>query len=241
MNSTYSRFQFPEDAQISRVPRVREIMILDLNLQRLKKAMEELNAYCDNFTTPSHSSDSSSLSGEPSTPFHDDEVMTDITDSDDLFDVRSSVSSNDTTYYTPETSPILTSFHTYDNDDDSIFDTFLPDTPDAFDIPAFEFDPLTEDVHDILEERSRYDGWKQLANKLNLELFRDDFLRYHSGPRRRVVTRHPCYTHWAHAKQAEYVLPMRDGDTDVGDGLRGLAYPQRALVDQVNIYDNSAP
>ncbi|KAK0212122.1 hypothetical protein DFS33DRAFT_4933 [Desarmillaria ectypa] len=233
MNSTYSRFRYLEDVQISRVPRVREIMILELNLQRLKKTMEVLNAICDNFTTLPPSSDSLSLSGEPSTPFHDDEIMTDVTDSEDLFDARSSVSSNDTTYYTPDTSPILTSFHTYD--DDSIFDTSLPVAPDALDVPLFEFDPLSEDIDDILEERFRYDGWKQLANKLNLELFRDYFLRYHSGPRRRVVTRHPRYVHWAHAKQAEYVSPMMDVNTGVGDGLRGFAHSQGTLVDRIEI------
>ncbi|KAK0209568.1 hypothetical protein IW262DRAFT_513844 [Armillaria fumosa] len=217
MNSTCSRYEFPEDVQISRVPRVREIMILELNLQRLKKTMDGLNANCDNPMTPPPSSNPLSLSGEPFTPFHD-EITTDVTDSDDSFNACSSVSSNDTTCYnTPDTSPILNSFHMNDDDDDdSMSDSSLPVTPDAFDLPPFEFDPLAEDVDNILEECSRYDGWKQLANKLNRELFRDYFLRYHSGPRRRVVTRHPCYAHWAHAKQAEYVLPVT-ADVDTGD------------------------
>ncbi|KAK0471612.1 hypothetical protein IW261DRAFT_835947 [Armillaria novae-zelandiae] len=214
MNSTYSRYEFPEDVQISRVPRVREIMILELNLQRLKKTMEGFNANCDNLMTPPPSSDSLSLSGEPFTPFHD-EITTDVADSD----ACSSISSNDTTYYyTPDTSPILSSFHMNDDDDsESESDTSLPITPDTFDrdLPPSEFSPLTEDVDNILEERSRYDGWKQLAIQLNLELFRDYFLRYHSGPRRRVVTRQPCYAHWAHAKQAEYVT----AEVDAGDGL----------------------
>ncbi|KAK0196225.1 hypothetical protein F5146DRAFT_1028891 [Armillaria mellea] len=229
MNSTYSRYEFPEDVQISRVPRVREIMILELNLQRLKKTIEGLNANCDNLMTPPPTSNSLLLSGEPFTPFHDDdEIMTDVTDSDDLIDTRSSISSNDTTYYyTPDTSPILTSFHMSDDDDDSMSDISLPITPDAFDVPPFEFDPLSENVDDILEERSRYDGWKHLANKLNLELFRDYFLRYRSGPRRRVVTKHSYYAHWAHAKQAEYVSPV-----GTGDGLHGLGYSQGALGEQ---------
>ncbi|SJL14044.1 uncharacterized protein ARMOST_17496 [Armillaria ostoyae] len=232
MNSTYSRYEFPEDVQISRVPRVREIMILELNLQHLKKTMEGLNANCDNLMTPPPPSNSLSLSGEPFTPFHDDEIMTDVTVSEDPIDAHSSISSNDTTYYySPDTSPILTSFHMNDDDDDSMSDTSLPVTPDAFDVPPFEFNPLSEDVDDILEERSRYDGWKQLANKLNLELFRDYFLRYHSGPRRRVVTRHPYYAHWAHAKQAEYVLPVTDMDTD--DGLHGFGYSQGVLVERI--------
>ncbi|PBK62378.1 hypothetical protein ARMSODRAFT_964095 [Armillaria solidipes] len=229
MNSTYSRFEFPEDVQISRVPRVREIMILELNLQCLKKTMEGLNANCDNLMILPPPSNSSSLSGEPFTPFHHDEIMTDVTVSEDPIDAHSSISSNDTTYYyTPDTSPILTSFHMNDDDDDSMSDSSLPVTPDAFDVPPFEFDPLSEDVDDILEERSRYDGWKQLANKLNLELFRDYFLRYHSGPRRRVVTRHPYYAHWVHAKQAEYVSPV----TDV-DGLHGSGYSQGVLRERI--------
>ncbi|KAK0481108.1 hypothetical protein EDD18DRAFT_1113102 [Armillaria luteobubalina] len=232
MNSTYSRYEFPEDVQISRVPRIREIMILELNLQHLKKTMEGLNANCDSLVTPPPSSNSLSLSGEPFTLFHD-EITTDVTDIDDSFDACSSVSSNDTTcYYTPDTSPILASFHMNDDDDDSMSDASLPVTPDAFDLPPFEFDPLAEDVDNILEDRSRYDGWKQLANKLNLELFRDYFLRYHSGPRRRVVTRHPYYAHWALAKQAEYVSPVT-ADVDTGDGLHGFRYSQGVLGERI--------
>ncbi|PBK90582.1 hypothetical protein ARMGADRAFT_1014638 [Armillaria gallica] len=130
MNSTYSRCEFPEDVQISRVPRVREIMILELNLQRLRKTMEELNANCDNLVTPPPSSNSLSPSGEPFTPFHDDEIMTDVAVSEDSIDAHSSISSNDTMYYyTPDTSPILTSFHMNDDDDDPCPTVLSPSHP----------------------------------------------------------------------------------------------------------------
>ncbi|KAG7450066.1 uncharacterized protein BT62DRAFT_1002403 [Guyanagaster necrorhizus] len=226
MNSTYSHFQFSEDVQISRVPR-----ILEMNLRRIRKTMEELNANCDHLMTPPPSSDSLSLSGEPSAPFHDDESMTDVTDNEDLFDARSSISSNDTTYYSPGTSPLLTAFHMEDYDD-SMSDTVLTVVPGATEAPPFEFDPFSEDVDDVLAERSRYDGWKQLANQLNLELFRDYFLRYRSGPRRRVVTRHPYYAHWAHAKQAELVSPLTGvvGTTTVGNGLRRFGQSQQGAL-----------